>query len=142
MIPPSAAINAIFESPRDPTAIIFLIEDTSHMVPLWSRLRDSYLQSLLVAIEDANPSISVSPFAPALPLLLIVTLQPKALWMSASERAVWPPFNTPSPRTPRWDDIPTINFGPHGGGSIISLASVTRAIEVRRVRFRRLQSDT
>ena len=143
MTPPSAAIDAIFNRPRDATAILFLIEDSSYMAPLWQRLRDSYLPPLLAAIEGANPSASVSPSAPALPLQLIVPLQAEALWMSASEHAPFtPPFDSPSRRTPRWDDIPAINFSPHGGGSTISPASVTRAIEVRQVRFHRLRSDT
>jgi len=142
MTPPSAAIDAIFNRPRDAAAILFLIEDSSYMVPLWQRLRDSYLPSLLAAIEGANPSASVSPFAPALHLLLTVALQAEALWMSASEHAPFrPPFDPPSRRTPRWDDIPAINFSPHGG-SAISPTNVTRAIEVRQVRFHRLLSDT
>ena len=38
------------------------------MTPLWQRLRDSYLPSLLNAVKDANPSAAVSPFAPVLSL--------------------------------------------------------------------------
>ena len=67
MTPPSAAIDAIFNRPRDAAAILFLIEDSSYMTPLWQRLRDSYLPSLLAAIESANPSASVSPSTPAPP---------------------------------------------------------------------------
>ena len=138
MTPPSAAIDAIFNRPRDAAAILFLIEDSSYMPPLWQRLRDSYLPSLLAAIEGANPSASVSPLTPALPLLLTPIPQAEALWMSASEPAPFrPPFDPRPHRAPRWDDIPAINFSPHGG-SPISPASVIRAIEVRQVRFHRL----
>jgi len=142
MTPPSAAIDAIFNRPRDAAAILFLIEDSSYMAPLWQRLRDSYIPSLLTAIESANPSASVSPFPPAIPLPLTVTLQAEALWMSASEPAPFrPPFEPRPRRTPRWDDIPAIDFSPHAENPI-SPASVTRAIEVRQVRFHRLRSDT
>lgn len=138
MTSPFAAIDAIFDRPRDAAAILFLVEDSSHMSPLWQRLRDTYLPSLLTAIKDANPSASVSPFVPVLPLLLIVTIQAEALWMSASERAPFkPPFDTSTRRTPRWDDIPAMNFSPRGGNTI-SPANVTRAIEVRQARFHRL----
>jgi len=142
MTPPSAAIDAIFNRPRDTVAILFLIEDSSYMVPLWQRLRDSYFPPLLAAIEGANPSASVCPFAPALPLPLTITVQAEALWMSASEHTPFrPPFDPRPRRTPRWDDIPAINFTPHGG-TPISPTSVSNAIEVRQVRFRRLRSDT
>jgi hypothetical protein len=142
MTSPSAAIDAIFNRPRDAAAILFLIEDSGYMIPLWQRLRDSYLPSLLNAIKSANPSAAVSPFAPAPPLLPIVTLQAEALWMPASERAPFkPPFDPSARRTPRWDEIPAINFSPHGGNTI-SPANVTRAVEARKARFCRSLSDT
>lgn len=144
MTPPSAAIDAIFNRPRDAAAILFLIEDSGYMVPLWQGLRNSYLPSLLTALKGANPSAPVSPFTPALALLLVPTviLQVEALWMTASEHTQFKPLFDPSARrTPRWDDIPAINFSSHSG-TTISPASVTRAIEVRQVRFHRLHSDT
>ena len=59
--------------------------------------------------------------------------------MSASEPA---PFNPQlGPRIPRWDDIPAIDFTPHGGNAV-SPTNVTDAIEVRQARFPRLRSDT
>ena len=66
MTSPFAAINAIFNRPRGAAAVLFLIEDSCYMDPLWQRLRDSYLPSLLNAIKDANPSAVVSSLAPAL----------------------------------------------------------------------------
>ena len=142
MTSPFAAIDAIFSRPRDAAAILFLIEDSGYMVPFWQRLRDSYVPSFLTAIKGANPSASVSPLTPALPHLSTLTLQAEALWMTASENAPFkPPFDSSTRRTPRWDDIPAINFSTHGG-STISPVNVSRAIEVRRVRFRRLRSDT
>ena len=72
MTPPFAAIDAIFNRPRDAAAILFLVEDSSHMVPLWQRLGDSYIPSILTAIKGANPSAPVSPSTPALPLLPIL----------------------------------------------------------------------
>jgi len=142
MTSPFAAIDAIFGRPRDAAAILFLIEDSSYMVPLWQRLRDSYISPFLTAIKGANPSASVSPFAPALLHLPIATPQVEALWMTASENAPFkPPFDHSTRRTPRWDDIPTINFSMHGGNTI-SPANVGRAIEVRRACLRRLRPDT
>ena len=112
------------------------------MRPLWQRLRDPYIPSFLTAIKGANPSASVSPFAPPLPHPPIVTLQAEALWMTASENAPFkPPLDPSTRRTPRWDDVPAINFSTHGG-STISPVNVARAIEVRPARFRRLRSDT
>lgn len=73
MTSPFAAIDAIFNRPRDAAAILFLIEDTGYMAPLWQRLRDSYLPSFLTAIKGGNPSASVSPSAPALNFLPIIT---------------------------------------------------------------------
>lgn len=68
--------------------------------------------------------------------------QAEALWMSASDRApLKPPFDPSARRTPRWDDIPALNFSSHGGNTI-SPANVGRAIEVRQARFHRLRSDT
>lgn len=131
MTSPLAAIDAIFNRPRDAAAILFLIEDSNYMDSLWQRLRDSYLPSLLAAIEGANPAASVSPFAPALPRLPIVILQAEALWMIASEYAPFKlPFDPSARRIPRWDDIPAINFSAHGGNAI-SPVNVTHAIEVR-----------
>ena len=63
---PLTAIDAIFNRPRDAAAVLFLIEDSSYMVPLWQHLRDSYLPSFLTAIKNANPSAPVSPFSPVL----------------------------------------------------------------------------
>lgn len=140
MTPPFAAIDAIFNRPRDAAAILFLVEDSTHMVPLWQRLRDNYLPPLLTAIKSANPSASVSPLIPGLPLPPTVTFQAEALWMSASERAPFkPPFGS-TRRIPRWDDIPAISFTPHGENAI-SPADVTRAIEVRQACFHRLRSE-
>jgi hypothetical protein len=130
---PFTAINAIFARPRDATAILFLIEDSGCMFPLWQYLRDNHLSSILAAIKGANPSASVGPFTPALPLLLI-TLQAEALWMTTSQPA---PFKFP---VDFWDDIPAIDFSPRGGNTI-SPVNVTRAIEVRQARFLRLRPD-
>ena len=142
MTSPFAAIDAIFNRPRDAAAILFLIEDSGYVVPLWQRLRDSYLPSFLAAIKNANPSVPVSPFAPPLSHPPIVTRQAEALWMSASELFPFkPPFDPSSRRTPRWDDIPAINFSALGGNTI-SPVNVTRAIEVCQLRFRRLRPDT
>ena len=142
MTSPLAAIDAIFNRPRDAAAVLFLIEDSNYMNSLWQGLRDSYLPSLLAAIESANPAASVSPFTPALPHPPITILQAEALWMIASEFAPFkPPFNPSTRRTPRWDDIPVINFSTHGG-STISPANLTHATEVRQTRFNRLRSDT
>jgi len=141
MASPLAAIDATFGHPRDATAILFLIEDSSYMVPLWQRLRDSYIPSFLTAIKGANLSASVSSFTPALPHLPTATPQAEALWMTASENAPFkPPFDHSTRRTPRWDDIPAINFSMHGGNTI-SPANVDRAIEVRRACLRRLRRD-
>jgi len=142
MTPPSAAIDAIFSRPRDAAAILFLIEDSGCMIPLWQRLRDSYLPSLLAAIEGANPPAPVRPFAPALSPLLIITVQAEALWMPTSERAPFrPPLDLPPHRTPRWDDIPNIDFSLQNERPI-SPTSVTHAIEVHQVHFHHLRSDT
>jgi hypothetical protein len=127
MAPPFAAIDAIFARPRDATAILFLIEDSGYMVPLWQYLRDTYLPSILAAIKGANPSASVGPFSPALPLLPTITPQAEALWMTTSEQV---PFKPPSDF---WDDIPAINFSSRGGKTI-SPVNVTHAIEVRQAR--------
>jgi hypothetical protein len=141
MASPFVAIDAIFNRSRDAAAILFLIEDSYSMVPLWQRLRDSYLPCLLNAIKGANPSAAVSPFAPAPLLLPIVTLQAKALWMIASEHAPFKPPPDPSAcRTPPWDEIPAINFGSHGRNTI-SPANVTHAIEARHAHFHSLRSD-
>lgn len=130
MTSPFAAIDAIFNRPRDAAAVLFLIEDSSYMVPLWSHLRGSYLPSLLNAIKVANISAAVSQSVPVLPLLLILTLQVEALWMTASEDVPFKPnFDPSARRTPRWDDIPAIKFSSHGGNTI-SPVNVTRAIEV------------
>ena len=111
------------------------------MTPLWQRLRDSYLPSFLTAIKHTNPPVPVSPFTSALPRLPIIAFQAEALWMTASEQVPFKPTFDPSARrSPRWDDIPAINFTTLGGNTI-SPASVARAIEVRQVRFPRLCSD-
>jgi len=142
MTSPFAAIDAIFNRPRDAAAVLFLIEDSTYMDPLWQRLRDSYLPSLLAAVKGGNPSASVSPLTPTLSHPPTVTLQVEALWMIASEYAPYkPPFDPSAHRTPRWDDIPAIQFGAHGGNTI-SPVNVARAIEVRQARFHRLRSDT
>jgi hypothetical protein len=77
-----------------------------------------------------GPNISYSP--PPFPLT--VAPQVQALWMTASERVLSrPQFNPSTRRTPSsWDDIPAINFSPHGINAI-SPASVTCAVEVRQV---------
>ena len=130
MAPPSAVIDAIFSRPRDAAAILFLVEDSTQMVPLWQHLREAYLPSLLAAVGTANPSVPMSPWTSAPPLLLITAPQAETLCMSASEQAPLQPLFDPSTRrTPRWDEIPPINFSPHGGNTI-SPANVTRAIEV------------
>ncbi|KAF9653585.1 hypothetical protein BDM02DRAFT_1589828 [Thelephora ganbajun] len=137
MASPFAAIDAIFDRPRDAAAILFLIEDSTYMAPLWQRLRNSYLPSLLNTIKGANSSAAVSPFTPALPLLLIITLQTETLWMTTSGPTPFkPPFDPSTGRIPSWDDIPAINFSPHGV-NIISPASVTRAIEALSATFGR-----
>ena len=100
------------------------------MVSLWPCLRDSYLPRLLNAIKVANISAAVSPSVPILPLLLILTRQVEALWMTASEGVLFEPNFPPSAgRTPRWDDIPVIKFGSRGGNTI-SPVSIAHAIEV------------
>ena len=142
MASPLAVIDTIFNRPRHAAAILFLIEDSCDMAPLWQRLGDTYIPYLLNAIKNANPSAAVSLFAPALPLSPIVTLQAEALWMTASEHAPFKRAFGPSARqTPQWDGIPTINFSPHGG-NMVSPVNVTRAVEVRRARFCHLLSDT
>ena len=111
------------------------------MAPLWQRLRDSYLPSFLAAIKNSNPPALVSPFTFALARLPIVAFQAEAFWMTASEQVPFkPPFDPSTRRSPRWDDIPAINFTTLGGNTI-SPASVTRAIEVRQVRFTPWCSD-
>ncbi|KAF9644148.1 hypothetical protein BDM02DRAFT_3190853 [Thelephora ganbajun] len=118
MTPSSAIINAIFNCPRDAAAILFLIEDSSHMAPLWQCLKDSYLPSLLAAVRGANPS------APA-----------EVLWMTASKQIPFKPTFGPSThRTPHWYDIPAVNFSPHSE-STISPANVTCAIEALSTTF-------
>ena len=108
---PSAAIGAIFSRPRDAAAILFLIEDSSYMVPLWQRLRDSYLPAFLTAIKNANPLVPVGPFTSALPRLPIIAFQAEALWMTASEQVPFKPTFDPSARrSPCLDDIPAINL--------------------------------
>jgi hypothetical protein len=141
MTSPFAIIDTVFNRPRDSAAILFLIEDSCYMAPLWQRLRDSYIPSFLNAIKGANPSAAVSSFAPVLPLLPIITLQVEALWMPATERVPFKPSFDPSTlKTPCWDDIPAINFSPRGGNTI-SPVNVSRAVEVRQARFCRLSSD-
>ena len=79
-----------------------------------------------------------SPLSP----LPIISFQTEALWMIASEHSPFePPFDPSARRTPRWDDVPAINFNTHSG-STISPVNVTRAIEVRRARFHRLYALT
>lgn len=142
MTSPLTAIDAIFSRPREAAAILFLIESSCYVAPLWQRLRESYIPSFFNAIKGANPSAVVSPFAPVLPLLPIFTLQVEALWMPATERAPFKlTFDPSTPQTPRWDDIPAINFGPRAGNTI-SPANVSRAVEVCQARFCRLSSDT
>lgn len=132
---PFAAIDAIFSRRRGAAAILFLLEDSSYMAPLWQHLRDSYIPSFLTTIKNANPSAPVSPFTPAFLCLLIFTLQAKALWMTTLENTPFePPFDD-------WDDIPTINFSTCSRNTI-SPASVSCAIEVRQTCFRCLCSDT
>lgn len=63
----SAAIDATFNRPRDAAAILFLIEDSRYMSPLWRRVREAYLPSLLNAVQVSNPTAAVSQFTlPAL----------------------------------------------------------------------------
>ena len=143
MTSPFAAIDAIFNRPRDAAAILFLIEDSGYMVPLWQHLRDSYLPSILAATSGANPSAPVSPLTPPpLSPLPIISFQTEALWMIASGHSPFEPqFDPSARRTPRWDDVPAINFNTRSG-STISPVNVTRAIEVRRARFHRLHALT
>ena len=62
--------------------------------------------------------------------------------MLASEREpLKPPFDPSTHQTPGLDQIPAINFSPHGENPI-SPANVTHAIEVRQARLRHLRSDT
>lgn len=142
MTSPFAAIDATFNRPRDAAAILFLIEDSSYMAPLWQRLKDAYIPHLFNAITLANPSAAVSQFVPTLPLPLIVFPQAEALWMTASQHSPFKPQSDPSTRrTPRWDDIPFINFSTQGGNTI-SPNNVSRAIEVRQVPSCRSPFDT
>ena len=138
----SAAIDAIFNRPRQAAAVLFLIEDSSYMIPLWPHLKDSYLPYLLNAIKAANVTAAVSRPTSALPLSYrSPPLQAEALWMTASEHAPFKhPFSPTTHRTPRWDDVPTIKFSSEGGNTI-SPASVARAIEVRQARFCHQRSD-
>ena len=139
---PSAAIDAIFNRPRDAAAILFLIEDSRYMSPLWQHVREAYLPSLLNAIQVANPTAAVSQSAPALSHQLIVTLQTEALWMTTSQHVPPnPSFDPSTRRAPRWNDIPFVSFTPHGE-TTISPINVTSAIEVRQASSRRLCSDT
>ena len=134
MSSPFAAIDTIFNHPRDATVILFLIEDSVLMVPLWQHLRSSYLPSILTAASNTNPSTLVSPLTPLPSPLSIITFQTKALWMIASEQS---PFNPSARQTPCRGGVPVINFNTHLG-STISPVSVTRAIQVRQARFRHL----
>ena len=133
MTSPFAAIDAIFNRPRDAAAVLFLIEDSTYMISLWPHLRDNYLPTLLNVIKVANLSAAVSRSAPLLPLLL--SLQAEALWMTASEHAPFKhQFDPSARRMPSWDNIPALKFSSHGGNTI-SPANVTRAIEVSQARF-------
>ena len=120
-------INAIFNCPRDAAAVLFLIEDSTNMDPLWQRLRDSYLPPLLAAVKGGNPSASVSLFFHIFSHPPTVTIQVEALWMIASD-------DPSAHRTPQWDNIPAINFSAHGKNTI-SPINVARAIEVCQALF-------
>lgn len=120
MTSPFAAIDATFNRPRDAAAILFLIEDSSYMASLWQRLKDAYIPPLLNAITLANPSAAA-----------------EALWMTASQHVPSnPQFDPSTRRTPRWDDIPFINFSTQGGNTI-SPNNVSRAIEALSATFGR-----
>lgn len=138
---PIDAIDATFNRSSGTTSILFLIEDSSYMVPLWQRLARSYIPRFLTAIKDANPHASVSPPTPFLPLLPIMILQMEALWMITSQETPFkPPFDPPTCQTPRCDNIPLINFSAHGENPV-SPTNVTYAIEVHKLHFNRFCSD-
>ncbi|KAF9788021.1 hypothetical protein BJ322DRAFT_1018687 [Thelephora terrestris] len=112
MTSPSAAIDAIFNRPRDAAALLFLIEDSKPLASLWQHVRDAYLPTLLNAIQAANPTAAA-----------------ETLWMTTSQLA---PFNPSSNRSgrrpPHWNDIPFVSFSPHAE-TTISPINVTSAIE-------------
>ncbi|KAF9790766.1 hypothetical protein BJ322DRAFT_1104414 [Thelephora terrestris] len=118
MSSPSAAIDTIFNRPRDAAAILFLIEDSSSLASLWQHVTDAYLPSLLNAIQAANPTV------PA-----------ETLWMTTSQQA---PFNPSSDnaycRPP--NDIPHVVFSPHSE-TTISPVNVASAIEALSATFGR-----
>ncbi|KAF9786626.1 hypothetical protein BJ322DRAFT_1184338 [Thelephora terrestris] len=118
MSSPSAAIDAIFNRPRDAAAILFLIEDSSSLASLWQHVTDAYLPSLLNAIQAANPTVPV-----------------ETLWMTTSQKA---PFNPSSDnaycRPP--NDIPHVVFSPHSE-TTISPVNVASAIEALSATFGR-----
>jgi hypothetical protein len=75
MSSPSAAIDAIFSRPRGATAILFLIEDSCYMAPLWQRLegvlppispqRDQGCESLRCRESLRSPSPSLTDRYPS-----------------------------------------------------------------------------
>lgn len=90
------------------------------MAPLWQRLKDAYIPSVFNAITLANPSAAA-----------------EALWMTASQHVPFKPqFDPSTHQTPRWDDIPFINFSTQGGNTI-SPNNVSRAIEALSATFGR-----
>ncbi|KAF9787393.1 hypothetical protein BJ322DRAFT_1187493 [Thelephora terrestris] len=118
MTSPSAAIDAIFNRPRDAAAILFLIEDSSSLASLWQHVRDAYLPSLLNAVQAANPTFAA-----------------ETLWMITSQHAPFNPSSDNSGRRPP-NDIPHISFSPHGE-TTISPMNVTSAIEALSATFGR-----
>lgn len=71
-------IDTIFNRPRNPTAILFLVEDSDFMNCLQRSLRDSYLLLVLEVISRNNaPDLVCSPTCPSLKLLLTRIPRPK-----------------------------------------------------------------
>lgn len=80
-------INAVFNRPRNPTAILFLVEDSDPMNCLQHSLRDSYLLLVLEVISRINTPGLVSPLTHPSPKVTPNSYtQTQALWMSTSNR--------------------------------------------------------
>ena len=78
-------IDAVFNHPMNPSAILFLVEDTDFMACLQHSLRDSYLLMVLEAIYRNKPHTSVGSPTYYLPnAVLNSCTQVKAFCMSTS----------------------------------------------------------